>query len=380
MRDLMTGLARPMLRLLGRDDRGAVGVLVAILVGGGVLVGMGALVVDVGQIYQNRAELQNGADAGALAVAKSCALGSCDASLATSQAVGNASALTGHQAGVQTVCGSGTLGACDFTATGGLTDCPPNPTSGANYVDVRTETKTPTGSLLPPVFARALIGGQNYDGTTVYACAQAEWGSPSSDTTIAVTISACEWATATNNGQSFAPAPPYPPDPAQSYDQRLTLSSGNVTSGVCPANPAYADAPGAFGWTQDISGTCNLLINGSTYGTNTGVSAGTTCDSALQTAWTNQTIVYVPVYSSVVLQGNNTVYTLDGFAGFVITGYRVPGQKGFASEPDWLNPSLLCSPPTTCIDGVFTQGLIPASSLPQGSGNNLGAEFIRLTG
>src|SRR6266704_3179830 len=69
MRDLMRGLARPTLRLLGRDDRGAVGVLVAILMGGGVLLGMGAVVVDVGQLYSERAQLQNGADAGARAVA-----------------------------------------------------------------------------------------------------------------------------------------------------------------------------------------------------------------------------------------------------------------------------------------------------------------------
>ena len=52
------------------------------LIAGGVLFGMGALVIDVGQLYQNRAELQNGADAGALAVAKSCAQGTCTPSIA----------------------------------------------------------------------------------------------------------------------------------------------------------------------------------------------------------------------------------------------------------------------------------------------------------
>ena len=71
MRDLIPGIARPLLRLLRRDERGAVGVLVAVLLAGGVLLGLGAMVIDVGQLYQERAQLQNGADAAAVAVAKS---------------------------------------------------------------------------------------------------------------------------------------------------------------------------------------------------------------------------------------------------------------------------------------------------------------------
>ncbi len=79
-----------------------IGVLVAVLIGGGVLTGMGALVVDVGQLYQERAELQNGADAAALGVAKSCALGTCTLA-AAGQVAGqladaNASSLTGGTA------------------------------------------------------------------------------------------------------------------------------------------------------------------------------------------------------------------------------------------------------------------------------------------
>ncbi len=122
MRNLIFGLARPMLRLLGRDEEGAIGVLVAIFLAGGVLLGMGALVIDVGRLYQNRAELQNGADAGALAVAKSCASGSCNAGLAGSYANANASNLTAGQAAVDLVCGTGSLGAGCVSP---LLACPP---------------------------------------------------------------------------------------------------------------------------------------------------------------------------------------------------------------------------------------------------------------
>ena len=44
MRNLILGLVRPLLRLLGRDERGAVAVIVALLLGTGVLTGIGALV------------------------------------------------------------------------------------------------------------------------------------------------------------------------------------------------------------------------------------------------------------------------------------------------------------------------------------------------
>ena len=51
-------------------ERGAAGVLVAVMML--VLIGVGAIAVDVGQIYAERAELQNAADAGALAGAQIC--------------------------------------------------------------------------------------------------------------------------------------------------------------------------------------------------------------------------------------------------------------------------------------------------------------------
>ncbi len=371
MRDLMTGLTRPMLRLLGRDDRGAIGVLVAVLIGGGVLLGMGAMAVDVGQIYSERAQLQNGADAGALAVAKTCAQGACSASVATAYA--NANANDGASA-VDLVCGLGGLVTCP-PSSGKIYDCPPPPAGGKNYVDVHTSTLTPKGStFLPPSFARTLLGMSSYPGTTVKACAQAEWGAPSWATTIAFTISACEWDTATNNGAVFAQPPPAIP-PA-SYDQSILLHTGSTT-GACPANPADADAPGAFGWVADSPPkSCNVTIVNNQYTSNTGVSGGD-CSTAIYNAWLNHTVVYIPVYSSVVAQGSNTTYTLKGFAAFVITGYRIPAVSP-PKESDWLNSSLLCTAPDVCIDGYFTQGLIPNGG--GSGGQNLGADVVTLSG
>lgn len=372
MRNLTGGLARPMLRLLGRDDRGGVGVLVAILLAGGVLLGMGALTVDVGQIYSERAQLQNGADAGALAVAKTCARGACAPGVAPAYANANAH---DHASRVNLICGSGSLGACP-ASTASITNCPPNPSAGTNYVDVHTSTLTASGStLLPPTFGSALLGKQNYNGTTVFACAQAEWGPPSATSGMGVTFSACEWDQATNNGTLFAPPPPYPPNPlpAPSLDRVLKLHTPSSNTS-CPTEPAGADAPGNFGWTSDPTSTCTTPIINGTYGGNTGNSISQPCKTVIAADQANKTLIFIPIYVSVGGTGANSSYTLKGFAAFVITGYHLPGF----SASDWLNPANNCRGPNTCINGYFTQGLVPSGGSV--GGPNLGAEIIALTG
>lgn len=377
MRELIFRLARPMMRLLGRDERGAIGVLVGVLIGGGVLLGMGAVAIDVGQLYQNRAELQNGADAAALAVADSCALGSCATGIAGQYATGNASKLTANDAAVNLVCGSGTgMAVCPGT-TGKPYDCPANPAAGTNYVDVYTSTRTGSGStLLPPAFARTLLGHAGYAGTNVKACAQAEWGAPSTANTIAFTISACSWYVYTNNGTNFAPPPPYPPNPAQSYDHIMFEhgSQGSKTTGCPPYQPSGQDAPGNFGWTDD-SGTCSVDITNGSYGGSTGASASNDCQTMLHNDWLNKTVVYLPVYSSISGTGTGVGYTLLGFAAFVITGYHITGS--FKAD-DWLNSANNCTGNSFCIDGFFTQGLIPSTGGLGGKG--LGASIVKLTG
>lgn len=100
-------LRRPLRRLLLQDDAGAIGILVAALLGGGLLLGLGAMVIDVGQLYQERAELQNGADAAALAVAKLCIEPTCTSTnaLSTAQTYAGENTKDGV-AGVDTVCGT----------------------------------------------------------------------------------------------------------------------------------------------------------------------------------------------------------------------------------------------------------------------------------
>ncbi|MBM7861663.1 TadE/TadG family type IV pilus assembly protein [Lentzea nigeriaca] len=354
------------------DDRGALGVLIAILLGFGVLLGMGAIVIDVGSIYQERAELQNGADAGALAVAQGCAKGksTCLPNGANPYANNNAK---DDVSAVDKVCGSdgfGVLSSCS-ASTGAITDCPAKPASGTKYVDVHTSTQTSGGgTLLPPWFARTLAGNGSYDGTQVKACSRAAWGPPKTATTIALTISWCEWSTATSGGTVFGPTPPTTPPLSAHRVLKLHTTSGTG----CPGGPSGSDGPGEFGWVDEADNDCSVLINNNTYSSDTGASAGKDCKTALQASWSSRTPVWLPIYTNVAGTGTGGTYTLSGFAGFVITGYWLPG----ASQKDWLTGKNECTGSDKCIAGYFVQGLIPSTGTI--GGPDLGARIVQLTG
>lgn len=364
----MRGLIRR--KLIEANDRGAVGVLIGILVGFGVLLGMTALVVDVGVIYTERAKLQNGADAGALGVAKTCITDAqCDPAAASGYANENSA---DEVSNVDLVCGvddGGVLPVCP-ASTGEITDCPDAPEEG-NYVDVHTSTLTSEGTtLLPPVFARTIAGNDEYAGKNVKACARASWGGAAGMETVAMTISFCEWQQATSNGSDFAPPPPDIPD--KKYDQQLKLHTTN--SGTCPSGPSGYDGPGAFGWVDDDDGDCKAFVSGDEYEADTGVSAGRSCKDLLIDAQANRTLLHIPVYKWIEGTGTNTTYTLEGFAAFVVTGFHLPGLHA----DDWLNPDLNCGGSDKCVNGYFTESLKPAPG--EAGGPDLGVRVIQLTG
>ncbi len=58
-----------------RGERGSVAVIVAIAML--ALMGFAGLAIDLGGAYSDRQQLQNGADAAALAIARSCEKGAC---------------------------------------------------------------------------------------------------------------------------------------------------------------------------------------------------------------------------------------------------------------------------------------------------------------
>jgi hypothetical protein len=344
---------RPVNRTASAErDAGAVLVWVALLLT--TLCGMGALVIDVGALYVEKRQLQNGADAAALAVAQDCAAGDCGAFTSRADDYADLNAKDGASA-VDEVCGSAPLPVCA---------APPDVPSGAlGWVKVGTRTEgagggDEVGFLLAPVV-------EAVSGATVRASAVAAWGTLGTAFTFPFTFSECIFKVL---GGQLDPDDPYVP----SGTVTLYAKSGNGNSASsevlpaeqCGAAPSGGTAAGNFGWLSIETTDCLAEITaGGTVGGDTGNSVVAKCDLPA----IGETVV-VPIYATVTGTGTNAVYTIAGFAGFTITGYDVPGLKTFT-----------CSGPagSWCIQGEFT-AVVEGGEF--GGGSNFGAVVVKMVG
>jgi hypothetical protein len=283
-------------RIGRRDEHGAVVVIMVVFTV--VIVVMAALVVDIGGLLDERRQLQNGADASALAVAHSCALGACDTTQAS--AFANANARDSHTT-VDSVTVSG------------------------NLVTVLTSTKAANGdTILPYWFAQAL-GSEK--GKTAHAKAVAKWAPLGRATATRLAVSQCD---VSRLGISTV----------------VSVIMFHSNSSSCDGSSGH-DTSGAFGWLDaDGSGNaCELTVSASQTATaDTGTSGPTKCLDP----YLNKDIL-IPVFDDVVgITGTGTkaVYTVKGFARFHLTGYRFGGKK---------TTPVPCSGSTDCIAGYFVR-------------------------
>jgi len=250
------------------DEQGAILILVVLLTV--TLVAMAALVVDVGALLDERRQLQNGADAGALAVAHSCGLGACNPTLAQ----GLADANSRDNASLATV---------TFPS--------------ANRVKVTTSTRNGVGTVLPYAFGQVLTGQK---GRTLLATATAGWGPPASASALPLVISECELAQLEIGKHSV-----------------ITFAK---TSGPCVAK----DTSGAFGW---LTAACPTTFStGATVVGNPGSSGPNPC-------LVINTNVLLPVFDTVTGTGSNTRYRIVGFAALRVTGWRFGGSNTSSPNP-----------------------------------------------
>ena len=336
-------------------DRGAVAVLVALLFPV-VLLGFGAIVLDFGAAYAEKRQLQNGADAGALAVAREYAR------TAGSTCVPGAKVST---ADVYADDNANDAAGSDIASV----ECP-----ASNKVRVTTRTRSASGGFLPPILAQALGNGN----VTLDASASAAWGPPAAFTSdLPLIISVCEFNYYTGGGTTYSPPPPYPPyhqdEPIKFHD-----TDAEDTGSGCPSSSSGADLPGGFGWLDpddEPAGSCVASTDsGGWVDDKTGVAVpGTACRDAL--AALVGKVVRIPVYDETNgLNGANGEYHVSTYVGFVLTGYSFPGER----VKSLYSNSHYCTPSETCLYGFFTNDPRVGSGTV-GSGPSTGVTVIQLT-
>ncbi len=330
------------------EERGVTAVIVAICAT--VLFGIGALVVDVGAGFQEKRELQNGADAAALALAQDCALGNCNNLNTKAVEYANLNAKDGaSRATANTIAGHGVK---VVTRTN---DAGPNSDGDVNTVDFQ----------LAPVF-----GGPR--GGEVAATATARWAPPAGGSTFPLTFSLCEFNKLVVGGV-------FSPTPQVIYFHEI--NSGNAAADPCAAQAGQdydgdTKLNGGFGWLENGPNPppCKALVTVAGWvAEKSGVAPP---NAPCQPSMLQDQDVFLPVFDDVIANGgqsrcgSNKCYHIFGMATFHVTGFRITGQW------KWNEP---CSPPKTCIAGVFKAFKLGVFDGGPTGGPDLGTNIVFLT-
>lgn len=258
------------MRRLTRGEDGAVAVITALLMV--LLLGITAIVVDVGVIYAERVQLQNGADAAALAIAQDCAAGSCPNPGTTATSLAGKNSHDGVSAATATISGK--------------------------TVTVKTSTATPDGGTAIRHWFAPIFG---INSTTVQALAKASWGSPSKATVFPFTAPRCIFDSAPTN--------------------ELWITTTSTCTGA-----GGKTLPGAFGWLdEDEKKSCQASVDVDQ------IMEGEPGKSGPQNCDIDGKVILLPVYESASGQGNSVSYVIDGFAAFKVSAHSWPSES--ISEP-----------------------------------------------
>ena len=332
------------LRRVTDKERGATGVLVAVMTL--VLIGAGAMAVDVGQIYAERAQLQNAADAGAMAAAQQCHSTPADCS---ANALSWAQDMTGGNSND----GATTVDSVDLSVP--------------NQVTVVTSTLSGSNTFLTKMFASAL----NAPAVTVRAAATAVIEPLGGATAFPLAISDCQ------------------------YDLSGAEVTGDIQlikykpgSGTCTSTAGHV-IPGGFGWLEQTGGACLATTDADdTVPTDTGANYPGACDATL-TLWKNTIEAggtvegTFPVYDNAGGTGAGGWFHIRGYATFEMIGWRFSGsgdpQVFRAGMPDVVSAANVCDNPCRGIIGQFRKfESIESAGGTGGTGADLGSVNIRL--
>lgn len=341
-----------MRRLAGPDEgeRGAIAVLLALLMV--ALLGFGAITIDVGKLYYERGQLQNGADAASIAVAQKCAtdLASLDCSVSSplARSLVNSNAGDGLS-NVRSV--TLDLAARTVRVTAGSQESGKEP------------------NQLSLLLARAFGIGT----AEISAASTGQWGSPlAGQTAFPVAFSICQVKDRVDG------------------TLQLLQTHGTNANPDCFYGPSGAPVEGGFGWLASPPGVCGPVINVavSIGGSDPGNNSPGACDATL-TRWAEaitanrDVVVFLPVYNEVVGTGANAIYTLTSFAAFKVKGWSFSGDdklpKSFQHKSPHVDSSVACTGSCRGLIGSFIKYVSLGTGFTLGPVNANGATVARLT-
>jgi hypothetical protein len=282
-------------------ERGATAVMVAVMMV--MLLSFGAIAVDVGGMYAEKAVTQNGADAAALAVAQKCAKNTTDPLCTTGSTL------------------SGTL--ANANAKDNLTNVASTVVDkSAGKVTVTTNAQDATGVHFSTFFARIF----GTDTTSISAEAVAVWGGAKAGViSLPIAFSSCEVdsSVAADGTTQFV----------------LSHGSGAGKKDTCHDTASGLEIPGGFGWLV-TSGSCGVKVDLSSpwVDSNTGNNPESNCSSILQ-EWKNQlvagkkVVALLPVFDQTSGTGAGAKFHLKAFAAIDLMGWDLANQDPFHYMP-----------------------------------------------
>ncbi|MBP2384846.1 hypothetical protein JOF47_000357 [Paeniglutamicibacter kerguelensis] len=317
------------------------------------LLGFAAISIDVGKLYWEKAQLQNGADAGALALASICGRDSNDPLCSPS------SEIVRDLANDNSNDNESNVYSVDIKS---------------NEVTVNTtasEVGAPANSvsvwfaqILDPSFASAEVG----------ASATAGWGAPTAlSAKFPVTFSKCEIAT--------APVGP----------TGLQFFLAHKKNDKCDGPQSGLNIPGGFGWLEQNGKTCSAATRvGQWIGSSTGNSYNKTgCNDQLL-KWKEKlvkgekVIILLPVFDGHGTSGGGSggSYFISGYAAVEIQGWMFKNNDSlldFQANSDAKSIRGKGGSEVGFI-GQFLRFVFDDEDVEFGSGGpNYGADVIRLT-
>jgi Flp pilus assembly protein TadG len=328
-------------------ERGAVSVIVAITLV--VLLGFGAMAVDVAMMYAERAQLRNGADAAALAVAQKCAKSASDPNCTDTSSLASSLA--------------------NSNANDGL--------SNVKSIALNTTSRTVTATIgsqeaghAPNQVSLFLARALGFNTTEVNAPSTVGWGSPvKGPTAFPITVSICQV-----RGQT-------------DVLQLLRLHGTGANPG-CFYGPSGAAVEGGFGGLRQDANSCGAVIDIATAQANgdTGNNPPPHCEDTLN-SWAadmnagKDVVILLPIFNKVTGTGTNAVFGLTTFAAFKVAGWKV-GNPGlpytFRNRTPDVPAAMECREPCRGIIGSFVKYVSLAKGYTLGDVNPDGATVVEL--